>query len=221
MDAARRAGKMQASGGTGCMNEHVIEALKHSRKIMPLLMNEVENDNKVTTLNKPDKQDPMAPAKDFRPIGSGEPYHKIAQNPMAREMNPYFAPRLAKVGQFGLSPDGITLAGIVPAIVLEMPKFENAALGLADVTSAFQLISRKALWEVLCALEDSRNKVRLQRKFLALYSGTNFGYYLLEDGTTMVVSIREGATQGCNFGTLLFNLGYAMLVLRSSRGSRS
>ncbi len=203
------------------MNEHVIEALKHSRKIMPLLMNEVENDNKVTTLNKPDKQDPMAPAKDFRPIGSGEPYHKIAQNPMAREMNPYFAPRLAKVGQFGLSPDGITLAGIVPAIVLEMPKFENAALGLADVTSAFQLISRKALWEVLCALEDSRNKVRLQRKFLALYSGTNFGYYLLEDGTTMVVSIREGATQGCNFGTLLFNLGYAMLVLRSSRGSRS
>jgi hypothetical protein len=91
---------------------------------------------------------------------------------MAREMNPYFAPRLAKVGQFGLSPDGITFAGIVPAIVLEMPKFENAALGLADVTSAFQLISRKALWEVLCALEDSRTKVKLQRKFLALYSGT-------------------------------------------------
>ena len=25
----------------------------------------------------------------------------------------------------------------------------------------------------------------------------------------MVVSIREGATQGCNFGTLLFHLGYA------------
>jgi hypothetical protein len=95
-----------------------------------------------------------------------------------------------------------------------MPKFENAALGLADVTSAFQLISRKALWKVLCALEDSRTKVKLQRKFLALYSGTNFGYYLLEDGTTMVVSIREGVTQGCNFGTLLFNLGYAMLVLK-------
>jgi hypothetical protein len=56
--------------------------------------------------------------------------------------------------------------------------------------------------------------VKLQRKFLALYSGTNFGYYLLEDGTTMVVSIREGVTQGCNFGTLLFNLGYAMLVLK-------
>jgi hypothetical protein len=133
---------------------------------------------------------------------------------MAREMNGFFAPRLAKVGQFGLSPDGITAAGIIPAIVLEMPKFENAALGLADVTTAFQLISRKALWEVLCSLEDSRNKVRLQRKFLALYSGTNFGYYLLEDGTTLVVSIREGVTQGCNFGTLLFNLGYAMLVLK-------
>ncbi len=59
----------------------------------------------MTTLpvNKPDKQDPTAPAKDFRPIGSGEPMpmHKIAQTPMAREMNPFFAPRLAKVGQFG------------------------------------------------------------------------------------------------------------------------
>jgi hypothetical protein len=101
---------------------------------------------------------------------------------MAREMNAFFAPRLADLGQYGLSPDGITAAGIIPAIVLEMPKFENAALGLADVTTAFQLISRKALWEVLCALEDSRNKVRLQRKLLALYSGTNFDYYLLEDG---------------------------------------
>ena len=140
--------------------------------------------------------------------------HKISQNPMAREMNDYFAQKLAKLGQFGLCPDGITLAGILPAIVLEMPKFENAALGLADVTSAFQLISRKALWEVLCALEDNQIKVKLQRKFLALYSGTNFGYYLLADGTTMVVSISEGVTQGCNFGTLLFNLGYAMLVLK-------
>ncbi len=151
------------------MNEHVIEALRHSKKIMPLLMAEVENDNmcselrrlfanvKVTTLNKPDKQDPTAPAKDLRPIGSGEPYHKIAQNPimMAREMNSFFDSRLAKVlvGQYGLRKDGITFAGILPAIVLEMPKFENAALGLADVTSAFQLISRKALWEVLCALQ--------------------------------------------------------------------
>ncbi len=112
---------------------------------------------------------------------------------------------------------GITFAGTAPAIVLEMPKLENAALGLADVTSAFQLISqaRKALWGVLCALEDCRIKVKLQRKFLALYSGTNFrvGYYLLADGTTpMVVSIRAGVTQGCNFSTLLFNLGYAMLV---------
>ena len=80
-------------------------------------------------MNKPDKQDPTAPAKDFRPIGSGEAYHKIAQNPMAREMNPFFASRLAEVGQLWLSKDGITFAGIImmiPAIVLEMPKFENA-----------------------------------------------------------------------------------------------
>ncbi len=131
--------------------------------------------------------------------------HRISQNPMAREMNGYFAPRLAEVGQFGLSKDGITFAGIVPAIVLEMPKFENAALGLADVTSAFQLISRKALWEVLCqcALEDSRTKVKLRvkRKLLALYSGTNFGYYLLEDGTTMVVSSAATATGGLEHPT--------------------
>jgi len=226
MDAAKRAGRMKASGGTGWTNENVRDALLHSRKIMPLLMAEIENDNmcselrqffanvKVATLNKPDKQDPTAPPKDFRPIGSGEPLHKISQNPMAREMNAHFAPRLADLGQFGLSPNGITFAGILPAIILEMPKFKNAALGLADVTSAFQLISRKALWKVLCALEDGQIKVKLQRKFLALYSGTNFGYYLLADGTTLVVSIREGVTQGCNFGTLLFNLGYAMLVLK-------
>ena len=135
---------------------------------MPLLMAEIENDNmcselrnffanvKVTTLNKPDKQDPTAPPKDFRPIGSGEPLHKIAQNPMARAMNAHFAPTLANLGQYGLSPNGITFAGILPAIVLEMPKFKNAALGLADVTSAFQLISRKALWKVLCALGSGR-----------------------------------------------------------------
>ena len=76
---------MKAAGRTGGRNEHVRDALQHSRKIMPLLMNEIESDNmcselrmflanvKVTTLNKPDKQDPTAPPKDFRPTGSGEP----------------------------------------------------------------------------------------------------------------------------------------------------
>ena len=83
---------------------------------------------------------------------------------MAREMNAHFAPKLAELGQYGPSPDGITFAGTLPGIALEMPEFKNAALGLADVTSAFQLISRKALWEVLCALEDSRIKVRLWTK---------------------------------------------------------
>jgi hypothetical protein len=40
-------------------------------------------------------------------------------------------------GRFGLSPGGITFAGTLPAIALEMPEFKNAAaLGLADVTSA-------------------------------------------------------------------------------------
>jgi hypothetical protein len=101
-EAARRAGLpvMRASGGSGNRNEHVtgMAARLHSRKIMPLLMEEIENDNmcsaselrkfyanvKVTTLNKPDKQDPTAPPRDMRPTGSGEPphWHKISQNPM-------------------------------------------------------------------------------------------------------------------------------------------
>jgi hypothetical protein len=168
-------------------------ALQNSGKILPLLMREIENDNmcselrqyyanvRVTTLDKPDKQDPTAEAKHFRPIGLGEPMHKISQNPMAREMNAYYAPMLANpgLGQFGLRPDGITFAGMLLNIVLEMLEFKNAALGLADVTSAFQLISRKVLWKVLCQLEDSQFKVRLKRKFMALYATTNFGYYIL------------------------------------------
>jgi hypothetical protein len=60
---------------------------------------------------------------------------------------------------------------------------------------------------------------------LALYATTNFGYYILADGSTLIVTIKEGVTQGCNFGTLLFNLGYALQVLshckRSLRESRS
>ena len=50
MDAARRAGKMKAPGPTGYMNEHVVIALQHSKKIMPLLMKEVEDDNMCTEL---------------------------------------------------------------------------------------------------------------------------------------------------------------------------
>ena len=50
MDAARRAGKMKAPGGTGWMNEHAIEALRHSKKIMPLLMEQIENDNMCSEL---------------------------------------------------------------------------------------------------------------------------------------------------------------------------
>ncbi len=52
MDAARRAGKMRASGGTGWMNEHVTEALRHSKKILPLLMEQIENDYMCSELRK-------------------------------------------------------------------------------------------------------------------------------------------------------------------------
>ena len=44
---------------------------------------------------------------------------------------------------------------------------------------------------------------------------TNLGYYALADGTTLPVAVRitGGVTHGCNFGTLLFKLGYALQVL--------
>ncbi len=48
--------------------------------------------------------------------------------------------------------------------------FKHAALGLADVTSAFQLTSRKDPWEVLCQLEDYQFEVKLKRKCMALYA---------------------------------------------------
>ena len=59
-----------------------------------------------------------------------------------------------------------------PSLVLdsEMPDFKHAALGLANVTSAFQLTSRKEPWEVLCQLEDEKFKVKLKRKCMALYA---------------------------------------------------
>ena len=52
MNAAKRAGKMKAPGPTGYMNEHVVIALQHSKKIMPLVMAEVENDNMCSELRK-------------------------------------------------------------------------------------------------------------------------------------------------------------------------
>jgi hypothetical protein len=80
LKAARHAGPLKPPGGSGHRNEHVM-VLQNSRKILPLLMREIENDNmcselrqyyanvRVTTLNKPDKQDPTAEPKHFRPIG--------------------------------------------------------------------------------------------------------------------------------------------------------
>ena len=60
----------------------------------------------------------------------------------------------------------------LPGLVLEMPEFKHAALGLADVTSAFQLTCRKEPWEVLRQLrvEDYQFKVKLKRKCMALYA---------------------------------------------------
>ena len=94
--------------------------------------------------------------------------------------------------------------GVLPGIILEKQEHKDAALGLADVRTALQKISRKVLWNVLCNLEASQHKQRLKRKFLSIYASTAFGYYLLADGTTRVVTITEGVIQGCNFGTLCF-----------------
>ena len=82
--------------------------------------------------------------------------------------------------------------------------------------TAFQKISRQAVWEVLCNLPDSQYKRRLKRKFLSIYALADkaFGYYTMADGTTKIITISEGVIQGCNFGTLFFNLGYTLKVLK-------
>jgi hypothetical protein len=67
---------------------------------------------------------------------------------------------------------------------------------------------------VLCDLPDSQYKRRLKRKFLSIYADKTFGYYTLADGTMKVIVINEGVIQGCNFGTLFFNLGYSLKVLK-------
>jgi hypothetical protein len=94
------------------------------------------------------------------------------------------------------------LAEILPGILLEkdVHKPEDAAFGIADVKTPFQpeKISRKAVWEVLCDVPDSQYNrsdftLRLKRKFLSIYANAAFGYYVLADGTTQVISISEGA----------------------------
>ena len=72
--------------------------------------------------------------------------------------------------------------------------------------TAFE-ISRKAVWKVLCNFPDSHYKRRLKNKFLSIYVNKAFGYYTLADGTMKITAISEGVIQGCNFGTLFFNLG--------------
>jgi hypothetical protein len=47
-----------------------------------------------------------------------------------------------------------------------MPHFQ----GPADVTSAFQLTTRKEPWEVLRQLEDYQLKVKRKRRCMALYA---------------------------------------------------
>ena len=98
---------------------------------------------------------------------------------------------LADNGQYGLIPDGITHAGILPGILLEKHEYKDAAFGIADVRTAFQKISRRAVWEVLCDLPDSKYKRRLKRKFLpvSIYADKAFGYYTLADGTIKIIVI--------------------------------
>jgi hypothetical protein len=55
---------------------------------------------------------------------------------------------LADNGQYGLIPDGITHAGILPGILLEKDEYNYVAFGIADVRTAFQKISRRAVWEL-------------------------------------------------------------------------
>jgi hypothetical protein len=127
------------------------------------------------TPNKVNKQDPTVTAAptDFRPVGIGCicQWYRIANKPLANEAAAHYAPMLADNGQYGLIPDGLGIAhaGILPGILLEKDdsEYKDAAFGIADVRTAFQKISRRAVWEVLCDLPDSQYKRRLKRKFLS------------------------------------------------------
>jgi hypothetical protein len=226
LKAALKSGKMKASDRSGIRNEHIIVALQHDKRILPLLMREMENDNvckalrkffadvRYVTPNKVNKQDPTAAPTDFRPVGIGCNWYRIANKPLANEAAAHYAPMLADNGQYGLISDGITHAGILPGILLEKDEYKDAAFGIADVRTAFQKISRRAVWDVLCNLPDTVYKQRLKRKFLSIYADKAFGYYTLADGTMKIITISEGVIQGCNFGTLFFNLGYTLKVLK-------
>ena len=83
-------------------------------------MREIENDNvckalrkffadvRFVTPNKVNKQDPMAAPTDFRPVGIGCSWYRIANKPLANEAAAHYATMLADNGQFGLVPDGTT-----------------------------------------------------------------------------------------------------------------
>ncbi len=107
-------------------------------------------DVRYVTPNKVSKQDPTAAPTDFRPVGIGCSWYRIANKPLANDAAAHYAPMLADNGQYGLIPDGITHAGILPGILLEKDEYKDAAFGIADVRTAFQKTSRRAAWEVLC-----------------------------------------------------------------------
>jgi hypothetical protein len=120
-----------------------------SKKI-PILMKKMENgsvckalrkfsaDVRYVTLNKVSTQDPMAAPTEFRPVGIGCSWYRIANKPLAYEAAAHYAPMLADNGQYGLIPDGITRAGILPGVLRKKDEYKDAAFGIADARTAFQ-----------------------------------------------------------------------------------
>jgi hypothetical protein len=115
-------------------------------------MKEMENDSvckaprkffadvRYVTVNKVNTQNPMAAPTEFRPVGIGCSSYRIANKPLACEAAAHYAPMLAGNGQYGLIPDGITHAGILPGVLRKNDEYKDVAFGIADVRTAFQKI---------------------------------------------------------------------------------
>jgi hypothetical protein len=92
-------------------------------------------DVRYVTPNKVNKQAPAAAPTEFRSVGIGCNWYRIANKPLANEAAAHYAPMLADNGQQRLIPDGITHAGILPGVLIEkVLRVQRRRPRIADVT---------------------------------------------------------------------------------------
>jgi hypothetical protein len=90
----------------------------------------------------------------FDRSASGCNWYRIANKPLANEAPPTALctdrcwQTTASLSMDESQTVPITHAGILPGILLEKDECKDAAFGIADMRTAFQKISRPAVWEV-------------------------------------------------------------------------